>query len=74
MALLGDDTLIVMKGNISRKDFWSIDLRSGHERQMTNLSQGSTIGDFDISPDGREIFFDRTREESDIVLFHLRER
>jgi serine/threonine protein kinase len=74
MALLGDDTLIVMKGNISRKDFWSIDLRSGHERQMTSLRQGSTIGDFDISADGREIFFDRSREESDIVLFHLRER
>ena len=27
-----------------------------------------TIGDFDISPDGRDLLFDRSRDESDIVL------
>jgi hypothetical protein len=35
------------------------------------LGRGFAIGDFDISRDGREIIFDRTREESDIVLFDL---
>jgi len=29
------------------------------------------MGDFDISRDGGTIVFDRTREESDIVLFDL---
>jgi Tol biopolymer transport system component len=74
VAFLGDDALIVMKGNVSHKEFWYVDLESGRERQLTNLGPGFTIGDFDLSPDGREIIFDRTREESDIVLFDLRDR
>jgi dipeptidyl aminopeptidase/acylaminoacyl peptidase len=72
LAFLREDALIIMKGNISRKDFWHLDLKTGRERQLTNLGHGFTIGDFDISPDGREIVFDRIREESDIVLFDLR--
>ena len=72
LAFLGQDALIIMKGNVSHKDFWYLDLKTGRERQLTNLGQGFTIGDFDISPDGREIVFDRVREESDIVLFDLR--
>jgi Tol biopolymer transport system component len=71
LVFLGEDTLVVMKGDISHKDFWSVDLKSGRERQLTALRPGFVIGDFDISPDGREIIFDRTREESDIVLFEL---
>jgi hypothetical protein len=63
-----------MKGNVSHKDFWSVDLETGRERQLTTLRPGSAIGDFDLSPDGREILFDRTREQSDIVLFELRDR
>ncbi len=69
LAFLGEDALIIMKGNVSHKDFWHLDLKTGLERQLTNLGRGFTIGDFDISPDGREIVFDRIREESDIVLF-----
>ena len=74
LAFLGQDALVIMKGDISHKDFWRLDLKTGRERQLTNLGQGFTIGDFDISPDGREIIFDRVREESDIVLFDLRAR
>jgi hypothetical protein len=44
------------------------DLGTGRERQLTALGRGLTIGDFDISPDGRELLFDRSRDESDIVL------
>jgi Tol biopolymer transport system component len=71
LAFLGEDALIFLKGDISQKDFWSLDLKTGHERQLTNLGRGSTIGDFDISPDGREIVFDRVREQSEVVLFDL---
>jgi len=63
-----------MKGDISDKELWRVDLRTGRERQLTKLHRGFTIGDFDVSPDGREIIFDRTREESDIVLFDLPDR
>jgi serine/threonine protein kinase/Tol biopolymer transport system component len=70
----GDDALLVMKGDVSHKEFWVVDLITGRERQLTHLGREFAIGDFDASPDGREITFDRTREESDIVLFDLPRR
>jgi Tol biopolymer transport system component len=69
-----DDALIVLKGNVSQKEFYRVDLTSGDERQLTRLGRELAIGDFDVSPDGREIIFDRTREESEIVLFNLPDR
>ncbi len=67
----GDDTLVILKGDISHKEFYAVDLKTSRERQLTNLGPRFAIGDFDVSADGREIIFDRTREESDIVLFDL---
>jgi Tol biopolymer transport system component len=67
----GDGALVILKGDISHKDFWLVDLETGRERQLTNLGRKVAIGDFDVSADGREIIFDRTREESDIVVFDL---
>jgi dipeptidyl aminopeptidase/acylaminoacyl peptidase len=64
----GDDALVTLKGDMSYKELWVRDLMTGRERQLTALGRGFTIGDFDISPDGREVLFDRSRDESDIVL------
>jgi Tol biopolymer transport system component len=64
----GDDTVVMLKGDVSYKELWVRDLKSGRERQLTALGRGFTIADFDISPDGRELLFDRSRDESDIVL------
>ncbi len=72
--LRGDDALVFLKGDISHKEFWLVDLPTGRERQLTNLGRQFAIGDFDVSPDGREIIFDQAREESDVVLFELRGR
>jgi hypothetical protein len=66
--------LVFLKGDISHKEFWAIDLKTGRERQLTSLGHRFIVGDFDLSRDGREIVFDRTREESDIVLFDLPRR
>jgi Tol biopolymer transport system component len=71
LVFSGEDALVVIKGDISHQEFWRVDLATGRERKLTSLRRGTVIGDFDISPDGREIIFDRTREESDIVLFEL---
>ena len=70
----GEDALVILKGDISHKEFWVVDLKTGRERQLTNLGREFAIGDFDVSADGREIIFDRAREESDIVLFDLPDR
>jgi Tol biopolymer transport system component len=74
LVFLTDDVLVFMKGDLSHKDLWSIDLKSGREQQMTSLDAGPVMEDFDVSRDGRTIVFDRTREESDIVLFDLEPR
>ena len=49
-------------------DFWLLDLRSGHSRQLSRLSNQGSIRRFDISPDGTRIVFDRERANSDVVL------
>jgi len=74
LVFSSEDVLIVLKGDISHRELWSIDLTSGRERQLTSLGRRFVIADFDISHDGREIVFDRTSEESDIVLFDLPNR
>ena len=73
LDFLGDDdgTLVTLKGALSHKEFWAIDLASGVERALTELGPGALIGDFDVSDDGRTLVFDRVREESDIVRIDL---
>lgn len=61
-------SLVFLRGGIDRKDFWQLDPRTGAERQLTNLPAGFAIGDFDVSPDGSEIVFDRVEERSSVVL------
>jgi Tol biopolymer transport system component len=67
----GDDALVSLKGDMSDKELWLRDLRTGRERPLTALGRGFTIGDFDLSPAG-DLLFDRSRDESDIVLIERR--
>jgi Tol biopolymer transport system component/DNA-binding winged helix-turn-helix (wHTH) protein len=76
LDFLGDDdrALVILKGTLSHKEFWAIDLASGVERALTELGPDALIGDFDVSHDGRTLVFDRVREESDIVRIDLAAR
>ena len=65
------DALIVLKGEIGRKDVWLIDLKTGSERPLTNFGRGIVVRDFDVSPDGRELVFEQVQEHSDIVRIDL---
>jgi Tol biopolymer transport system component/DNA-binding winged helix-turn-helix (wHTH) protein len=73
LDFLDERQLVVLKGDLSHKELWAIDLQSGAERRLTDLGRGPQVQDFDISDDAREIVFDRVREESDIVLMELAE-
>ncbi len=69
--LAKEDALVILKGDVSHKEFWLVNLETGRERQLTSLGREFALGDFDVSADGREIIFDRARDESDIVVFDL---
>jgi serine/threonine protein kinase/Tol biopolymer transport system component len=61
-------SLVFLRGGIDRKDFWQLNPKTGIERQLTELPANFVIGDFDVSPDGSEIVFDRVQESSSVVL------
>jgi Tol biopolymer transport system component len=67
----GGRELAFLRGEIEHKDLWLIDSNTGAERQLTNLPSDFNVRDFDISPDGREVVFQRAQERSDIVLLNL---
>jgi len=69
----GGKTLITLQGPAPNQNFFSLDLETGAQRQLTSfdLKSGSAIQNFDISPDGKQIVFDRLRNHADIVLMNL---
>ena len=69
--LPGGRALLLLRGEIQHKDLWLIDLETGVQRQLTNLTPDFDIRDFDISPDGRELVLERVQERSDVVLLDL---
>ena len=60
-----------MQGSGPWQDFWLLDLPMKKTRQLTRLSNTAAMRTFDITPDGKQIVFDRMRENSDIVLIDL---
>jgi len=65
---LNSGSLVMLRGGIDRKDFWRLDPQTGAERQLTDLPSSFVIGDFDVSPDGTVIIFERVQESSSIAL------
>jgi Tol biopolymer transport system component len=66
--LPGTRSLVVLRGDISHKNLWAIDIDSGRERQLTDFGPGFEISDFDVSPDGKEMVVEQIQERSEIVL------
>ena len=63
--------LVIMQGLVWGQNFWLLELPSGRLRQLTDLRPDFEMKSFDVSPDGKQILFDRTRENSDVVLIDL---
>jgi len=61
-------SIVLLRGDVGHKNFWLMDLRTGAERQITDLVPDIAISDFDLSRDGSAILFDRTQESSRIAL------
>jgi Tol biopolymer transport system component len=58
-------------GEEDRRDFWLLDLATKKTRPLTRLGDHGKVSAFDITPDGKEIVFDRLRDNSHIVLIDL---
>ena len=63
-----DQTHLVYRPLPESPDFWLFDLVTGDRRQLTRLANRGRLRWFDLTPDGKHIVFDRTRENSDVVL------
>jgi serine/threonine protein kinase len=50
------------------QDFWLLDLATMTTRRLTRLSERATMRTFDVAQDGKQIVFDRRRENSVVVL------
>ena len=61
-------SIVLLRGDVGHKNFWLVDLRTGAERQITELAPDIAISDFDLSRDGAAVLFDRTQESSRIAL------
>jgi Tol biopolymer transport system component len=60
--------LVYSQGFGLSQDFWVLDLKTGRSRQLTRFNKSEAIWSFDVSPDGKHIVFDQSRNASDIVL------
>jgi Tol biopolymer transport system component len=69
--LPGGRSLVFLRGEIQHKDLWLVDLDTGTERQLTSLPPDFDVRDYDVSPDGHEVVFERVQERSDLVLLDL---
>lgn len=69
--LPGGRGLVFLRGEIQHKNLWLFDLETGAERQLTNVAPDFQIGDFDLSPDGRDVVLERLQDQSDVVLLDL---
>jgi hypothetical protein len=57
-----------MQGASPAQNFFLLDLATKQTRQLTNFTNTTPMRTFDITPDGKQIIFDRLRDNSDIVL------
>ena len=63
--------LVYMQGGFGAQDFMLLNLATRQTRQLTHLTNPASMRTFDITADGKQIVFDRLRNNSDIVLIDL---
>jgi Tol biopolymer transport system component len=53
------------------QDFWLLDLSTKKTRRLTQFDDRNQMRTFDVTPDGKQIVFDRWRENSAVVQIDL---
>ena len=73
----GRGVVFLKGGRGGQPEFWLLDLTARKTRQLTEITWTTSQGEirtFDITPDGKQIIFDRSSDNSDIVLIDLPQR
>jgi Tol biopolymer transport system component len=60
--------IVFMQGLLRAQNFAMLSLETMRVRELTRLTQRDTMRTFDVTPDGKQILFDRLRDNSDIVV------
>jgi hypothetical protein len=56
------------------QQFFYLDLDTGESHQLSELDLNGSIHAFDLTPDGSHIVFDRTQQNSDVVVWNMATR
>ena len=67
----GGTSFVLLQGPYRDQNFYLVNVDTGVRYQLTDLKRGSMMKNFDITPDGKQIVFDRVHENSDVVLIDL---
>jgi Tol biopolymer transport system component/predicted Ser/Thr protein kinase len=72
MRFLPDGSgLVYMQNATTSQDFWLLDFATMKSSPLSHLQDSAIMRTFDVSTDGKQIVFDRAKEDSDIVLIDL---
>jgi hypothetical protein len=63
--------IVYAQGPFPAQDFWLLDLATKKSRQLTRFNNSAATLSFDVTLDGKQIVFDRLRQNSDIALIDL---
>jgi Tol biopolymer transport system component len=69
-----DGRRVVFISTVGGVNFSALDIASGGVEAVTTMSNRGAIATFDVTPDGTQLVFDRTLENSDIVLIEVPKR
>ncbi len=70
----GREELVYMLGSqVTPETFWLLDLATRRTRELSKFDTRDSRT-FDITPDGKQIVFDRLRDNADLVLIDLPEK
>src|SRR5208283_4615314 len=66
-------SLVYMKASEATpwQDFWLLNLTNMKTRRLSQFEDRASMRTFDVTPDGKEIVFDRERENSAVVLIEM---
>jgi len=70
---LPDGKRLVYLPRLQALDFWQLDFTTNLTRQITRLGNRGALRTFDITPDGKSLVFDRSQQNSELVVIDLPE-